>query len=505
MAVIGSIRRRSGLLIIIIGLAMLAFIMGDIFGSGGGGFLSQDPVTAGEIDGEPVSLQDLEKRTAYWSTLYGTYYRNPISQEQARQIAWDDIQYDRVLKEQFNEVGLALPLEEYDDIRFGEGVLDEFKTSQNFKGEDGNFDPSLVRATYENLMNSNVEVWNSEKYRLTRKQMTNKYNELISKAIIANSLEAENSYMDKNSAVDIQYVLKRYSAIPDSTVSVSDSDIRAYFSEHKDEARYQQTAGRDMELVSFLVEPSEEDIADIEQDVQQYIQEFKDAPNDSVFTVVNSDTKRYTAIAYTRAELDSTTAEMIFSAEKGDVVGPVEDGDVIKLIKILGDEAKEEATVRHILIKSDPSNDEEMKNRADSILRAIKRGADFEDMVTEFSDDPGSVNNGGKYEWFPRGQMVKEFEDFSFDESVGSLGVVKTSFGYHIIEVLDRRSEPQKEVAEFIKNIRPSSDTFDQVYEDASAFALDVKDVDSFRSLAQERGYEVKTAAGIRPSARSVS
>jgi peptidyl-prolyl cis-trans isomerase D len=505
MAVIGSIRRRSGLLIIIIGLAMLAFILGDIFGSGGGGFFSREEASAGEIGGQPLSIQDLERKTAEWSNLYGTHYRNPISQEQARQIAWDDIQYNRVLKPEMEKVGISMPFEEYDDIRFGEGVLDEFKSSQNFKGEDGNFDPSLVRATYENLMNTNEVIWNSEKYRLARKQMTNKYNRLISKAVVANSLDAADSYQAKNSTVDLQYVYKPYTSIADSTVTVTDSDLRAYFNAHKDEERYKQVAGRDMELVSFEVEPSAEDIKFIREEVAQFAGEFENATNDSVFCIVNSDVKRYSKMSYTRADMDSVQANEVFAASIGDVVGPYDDGNTIKLFKVIGNDQKEEASVRHILIKSDANNDDAMKAKADSILRAIKRGADFEEMVTEFSDDPGSVSNGGKYEWFPRGQMVKEFEDFSFDKSVGSLGVVKTNFGYHIIEVLDQRSEPQRTVAEFIKNIVPSSETFDLVYEDASAFALDVKNVDTFRELAKEKGYNVKQAAGIRANARSIS
>ncbi|NND95391.1 MAG: hypothetical protein HKN45_11035 [Flavobacteriales bacterium] len=504
MAVIGSIRRRSGLLIIIIGLAMLAFILGDIFGNGG--LMGGRPETnVGTINGEALTAQELEKRTQYWSNLYSVHYRNPISAEQARQIAWDDIMYRNVLQPEMDKVGLMMPAEEFDDIRFGEGVLDEFKSSQNFKDEAGNFDPSLVSATYEQLANNNMDVWNSEQYRLNRKQLTNKYNRLLSKSIIATDLEAKDSYTAKNSSLDIQYVLKRYSAIPDSTVSVTESDLRSYFNEHKGDAKYQQTAGRDIELISFEVDPSEEDIKFLSEDIKTFTEEFKNATNDSVFSIVNSDSKSYSVFSYTAADLDSTQAEEVFAAQIGDVVGPYEDPSTIKLLKVIGDDEKEEATVRHILIKSDASNDEEMKTRADSVLRAIKRGADFEALVTKYSDDPGSVQNGGKYEWFPKGQMVPEFENFSFDEPIGAKGVVKTNFGYHIIEVLDRRSEPQRKVAEFIKNIEPSSDTFDQKYNEASDFALDIKDIETFRALADEKGYEVKRAAGLRPSARSVS
>lgn len=503
MAVIGKIRRRSGLLIIIIGLAMLAFILGDIFGNGG--LMGQQSVSkVGKIAGADIDALELEKSTAYWSEIRTKYYGG-ISSDQARSIAWDDILYKKVLLADMKSNGFAFTAEEFDDLRFGDGVLPEFSGNDAFKGEDGTFDPGLVSERYKYFKEQLPDLWGAERYRIERTRMTDKFNNLLSKSMIANSLDSKQSYASKNSSMDISYVLKRFSSIADSTVTVSEADLRSYFNAHSSDSKYMQNAGRDMELVSFNVEPTADDIELIRRDVLEYQSEFADTNNDSIFCVLKSDVKRYAISSFTRADMDSLRADDVFGADDNAVVGPYLDGKVFKLYKVVGDDAKDEATVRHILIKSDETNDAEMSARADSILRAVKRGADFEALVEKYTDDPGSKSTGGKYEWFPKGQMVPEFENFAFDEPIKAKGVVKTNYGYHVIENLERRSEPQKQVVEFVKNIEPSKATFDVAYDKASAFSLDNKDLDAFRSAATDGSLAIKNAAGISPGARSVS
>ncbi len=503
MAVIGKIRRRSGLLIIIIGLAMLAFILGDIFGNGG--LMGQNQVSkVGEIAGAEIDALELEKSTAYWSEIRTKYYGG-ITNEQARSIAWDDLLYNKVLLADMESNGFAFTAEEYDDLRFGEGALPEFTGNEAFKGEDGTFDPGLVAERYKYFKEQLPDLWGAELYRVKRTRLTDKFNNLVSKTLIANSLEAGDSYAAKNSSMDISYVLKRYSAIADSSITISDSDLQGFFNAHKSDSKYKQTAGRDIELVSFDVIPTQEDIDMIREEVLEYKEDFAGAGNDSIFCVLKSDVKRYAVSSFTRADMDSVQANEVFAAADNAVVGPYEDGTVFRLYKVIGDDSKDEATVRHILIKSDPINDAEMSARADSILRAVKRGADFEALVEKYTDDPGSKATGGKYEWFPKGQMVPEFENFAFDEPLKAKGVVKTSYGYHIMENLERRSEPQKNVVEFVKNIEPSKATFDMAYDKASAFSIDNSNLEAFRTASDEAGMTIKNAASISAGARSVS
>ena len=501
MAIIGKIRNQSWLLLVIIGLGILLFILDPsalqtLFGG-------QQVPKVGMVGDVEVNAQELEQRTQYWADMYATGYNQQISAEQARNIAWQDMVKQQVLMKDIDAVGLRFSDEEFDDLRFGEGAIGEFK--DNFKGENGQFDPERVKFSYSNLYKNNRPVWEAEYRRLKENRLTEKYNTLLRKSLFANSLEAKDAFEAKNSSVSFSYVMKSFSEIPDSTITVSDSELNSYFSAHKNDVKYKQKAGRDMDVLVFPVMPTAEDIANLKGEANSLVEQFKNAKNDSTFVIQNSDTRQYVLNSYTKADLDSSMANAVFNAAIGDVVGPIEQADAFKLYKVKGTDSKDEATVRHILIKSDPSNETVKKAKADSILAAIKKGAKFEDMVEKFTEDPGSKATGGKYEWFPKGQMVAEFEDFSFNEPKGKMGVVKTSYGYHIMENMDRRSEPMRQVLELSKTIEPSTATFDAVYETANAYLIDHNDPEELRAAATAEGLTLTPAKNVAAGTASVA
>lgn len=501
MAIIGKIRNQSWLLLTIIGLGILLFILDPsalqtLFGG-------QQAPKVGKLGDVEVDAQELEKRTQYWIDIYASGYNQRITAEQARNIAWQDLVKQEVLLKDISTVGLRFAEEEFDDMRFGEGVIGEF--TNNFKDENGNFDPERVKQSYSFLYNQNRPIWEAEYKRLKESRLTEKYNTLLSKTLYANSLEAKDAYVNKNSSVSFRYVSKTFSEIPDSTVTVSDSDLSTYFNAHKNEVRYTQKAGRDLDLLVFPVKATDEDVQAIKGEASKILSDFSSATNDSLYVVQNSDNRSYAKNGYTRADMDSTVAEAVFTANIDEAVGPFRSGEAFILYKVVGDDAKAEATVRHLLLTSNASNDAEVKQRADSMLNAIKRGADFEKLVERFTEDPGSKSTGGKYEWFPKGQMVPEFEDFSFNKPIGTRGVVKTNYGYHVMENLDRRSEPMRQVVELRKDIVPSTSTYDAAYEAANAFLIDHSDAASFKAGAEEAGLEIKSAKGVAAGSASIA
>ena len=229
MAIIGKIRNQSWLLLVFIGLGILLFILDPsalqtLFGG-------QQAPKVGKLGDVEVNAQELERRTQYWTDMYASGYNQRITAEQARNIAWQDLVKQEVLMKDISTVGLRFAEEEFDDMRFGEGVIGEF--TNNFKDESGNFDPERVKQSYSFLYNQNRPVWEAEYKRLKENRLTEKYNTLLSKTLYANSLEAKDAYANKNSSVSFRYVSKMFSEIPDTTVTVSDSDLSAYFNAHK--------------------------------------------------------------------------------------------------------------------------------------------------------------------------------------------------------------------------------------------------------------------------------
>jgi peptidyl-prolyl cis-trans isomerase D len=170
----------------------------------------------------------------------------------------------------------------------------------------------------------------------------------------------------------------------------------------------------------------------------------------------------------------------------------------------------EAAKCRHILLSAKNAKDEaemaELGERADSLKRVLQNGGDFDDLVQRFSGDPGSKATGGVYDFFPKGRMVKPFEDFCFDKPVGALGWVETTYGVHLIEVLDRRSEIEEASVTFItKPLAASALTARDAYAMASEFAINATDKESLMSAAEEAGYATSEANSIAPSARAIA
>jgi parvulin-like peptidyl-prolyl isomerase len=300
-------------------------------------------------------------------------------------------------------------------------------------------------------------------------------------------------------------VYKRYSTIPDSAVVVSEQDIKSYYHEHKKEKKYKQKESRDVSFITFNVVASENDKAFIKKDLDLLIRDFEASEDDSAFVADNADNKTgYNQVYKSGTITDLTIDSLITNASIGDVVGPYEDRNSYKITKVTGEKFEEQARVRHILIKTTGINDDQIKLRADSIKNVIRRKRNFEEMVTGFSEDVASIKDGGVYEWFPQGRMVTEFNDAVFDGSKGDLVVVKTTYGYHIIEILGQREERQPIIATVDHKIVPSPDTFNEIYSEATDFSINNSDKASFVESAKALDISVIKADKVLKGAKSV-
>ena len=198
--------------------------------------------------------------------------------------------------------------------------------------------------------------------------------------------------------------------------------------------------------------------------------------------------------------------DAIIAAGLGNVYGPYVDSKNYTIAKLIGiKQWPDSASVRHILISTAAQNgqqvrdDSSAKRLVDSIKFAINSGASFESMVQQYSDDAGSKANGGKYDMFGQGQMVGPFNDFSFDNTVGTKGIVKTDFGYHYIEVLKQTPRsPAYKIAYLSKVILPSNETVAAVSASAAAFAASAKDLKSFNEQAVKLNKQAYPATGIK-------
>lgn len=505
MAAIGKIREQSTLLLIIIGGAMVAFVLGDLFSNRG---RAPEDQYVGEVFGEDINLVEYEQRVEEQKQSMASIGQ-PLSSAQTQQIrnqVWNDMVQEKIMYTEMNKLGMRLSQDEFDDIRFGENIRSDFKTNQNFQNpQTGQFDPRQVQNYFSMMQQQYPLYYESQVNRIVNERLYEKYNNMVKEGQYVNTLEAKDEYYRQKQTVNFSYVSKEFASVTDSTVDITESDLRAYYDKHDDEDRFDREAMVTIDYVVFDVDPTAEDESEIKLDLAELIPDFENARNDSTFIMKYSSSKNPATVDLD-AGADEDLQTMIDNASEGDVIGPYKtDGSSFAIAKIISKGEKEQASARHILLSKQNEPDMEVLNeRADSIVKAIKSGADFVEMVNKFSDDPGSIDNGGKYDWFGRERMVEPFSDAAFDEPIGSLNVVETDYGVHIVEPLDRRTVNVVEAKVVTEEIEPSSNTFGNVYEEANVFSLEAENNEDFYELADEKGLEVKNATDLTAQTRNI-
>lgn len=505
MAVIGKIRERSGLLLVIIGGALAAFILTDLFSGRGGG--AQDHVL-GVVGGEEIGLREFERRVGDELDSYRNDFGQQVNQQMTDQVrgsVWNEMVRERVLMERVEDAGFSLTKEEYDDIRFGNNILPDFR-NQNFQGPDGQPDRAVLQQYFQNVQ-LNAPVYHEiQKRRITQNRLYTKYNNLVKKSVFVNSAQARDEYNARNTRATFSFVAKRYDSVADSLYTASEQEVRRYYDEHKNNPKHKQKASRSFGYVIMPVKASDMDRQQAREQLEGLRAEFESTSNDSLFVVANSENRSYTMVPYEAGTADAMNDSLIVNAEVGTVVGPFMQGEQWKLVKVKELADVPEARVRHILLSTQQGKtEEEQKDRADSLLTVVKRDrSKFEELVTKFSDDPGSTGNGGVYEWFDKKRMVPEFTDASFNEKVGAITIAKTDYGFHIVEVLGQRTRQERRVVSLERNMLPTPSTFKEVYKEANDLSLRNTTAEALKAAAEEAGLQYQEMDDLRGDTRFI-
>lgn len=510
MAVIGKIRERGTLLGIIVGGALALFVVGDFIGNRSG---ARD-YNVGSIAGNEISMQQFSSMVDQQLDLYrqnGTTVDNQL-QEQVRNGVWNDLLRQYTLGEQAEKAGFGntISREEYDDIRFGNNILPDFRNNDAFKDPaTGQVSKERLQQYFKYVQENNLALLDMQRKTFVPQRIQAKYNDLLKKSCFVNSAQLRDDWAAKNTKAEFQFVAQRMDAQADSLFPVGETELRRYYDAHKNDRKYRQQASRSFAYVRFTAVPSQEDIDNAREDMLGLKADFEAATTraaDSALVASASDSRSAVPTAYQEGTADHLNDSLITHAEVGTVVGPFREGNSWKIVKVVELADVEEARVRHILLTSSGSGaeDAKVKARADSILNVVKRDrSKFESLVQKFSDDPGSKNTGGVYEWFDRQRMVPEFTKASFDEKVGAITEVKTTYGYHIVEVLGQRTRKERRVLTIDRKIAPVQ-AMKVMWKTANEFSLNHPDSASFRKAAEDSGYVYTPVEDMRPEQRYV-
>jgi peptidyl-prolyl cis-trans isomerase D len=510
MSIIQQIREKAAWLVFgVIGLSLIGFLLMDAFvGGSGQGMFSGNSTVVGSVNGEKVNYLDFERKRRQVEEQYKAsgYPVNEMMQQNIQDQVWNQYIEDNVLQEEYNTLGLEVSAKELNDMLFGNNPPQELK-QQFTNQETGAYDANAARSAIDNLrkQKDNPSAMQFEEAylpSLVNNRLKEKYSSLLANTAYVPKWMLEKINSDNNSIASISYVNVAYASIADSTIRVSDDDINAYITKNKDD--YKQPLSRSISYVSFNAAPSSSDSLALHNQMLQLRDELRTTQDVAAFLVRNGSEVPFFEGYVLKSKLQVPNADSITALADGEVFGPYIDGQnevIAKMIdrKTLPDSVK----VRHILINTQNGlPDSTGKARIDSIASAIKGGADFSMLSMQYSDDPGSKTKGGEYEFGSQQftSLAKEFAEASFYGRAGDKKVIKTTFGYHYIEVLSQRNfEPAFRIAYLSKPITASQETLNSASGMANQFAGESRTAKDFDANISKNKYNKLLANEVKP------
>lgn len=502
MATLQNIRNRAGLLVaIIIGLALVAFILGDMLQTGST-LMRPSQLEVAEINGESVQYPDYQKKIEELSEVYkmntGTSQLDESSWQQVREQVWQTILRELVMTDVYNEVGVDVSADELFDLIQGANphrIVQQIFRNPNTGVFDKDFALSFLKSLQTNATPAQKAYWLYIENQIKSERIQEKYSNLLGKGIYVTKAEATKSLADKNKSVSFQYIPLNYSTISDSAVSVSDKDLKAYYSAHQDE--YKQEKTRRIEYITYEVKASEADDADAKKWVGDLKADFANAQDNAQFVNVNSDT-RFEGIFMKPSQLTADLADFAFNGTEGEIYGPYKEFESYKLAKIDAFKMLPDSVMAsHILITPDGfASPEKAKQFADSLQNLIEKGADFAALARQYSKDPGSAAKGGDLGWFGRNMMVKQFEEAAFNGDLNKVTQAYTQFGIHLVKPTKKGKESKHvRLAIVERKVTPSTQTYQNFYTQASKFASENQDYEAFKKAIAEQQLNKKIAS----------
>jgi len=512
MALIGTIRKKGGWLIaIVIGIALLSFILGDLLGPGGGQNTGTREIA--EIGGERISARSfavkVEERVEEIKAQRQQTSLDVATIDMIREQIWLETLNDYILGEEYVNIGLSVHPEESYYLATGPDphqiVRQLFSNPQT-----GQFNSQDVIKYFKDWDNDPTGArkaqWLPYEKTIIRDRLSQKYFNLIKKGLYITEKESMLNYEFVNGSAKFRYVLINYNSIPDSTIEVSESELKNYYNAHRKE--HEQEESRDIKYVTFEVLPTAEDSSDIMDwvmGVKKDLATLEGVEDVATYVNMNSAT-RYVDKYYKAGELNSRIDSIMFSLDSSHVEGPyIEYGSHVLARWIESDERPDSVQARHILIPTSPTGDSAHIKKADSIMNVIKGGADFALLARVFSKDENNASNGGDIGWFVEGTMLKPLNDTCFSSEVGDIKLVVTQAGAHVVEITDMTEDIKKVKVGLIDHlIKPSKKTFGRVYGVVNRFAGRSRTLESLVANANEAGLVVREATELRKSDKQI-
>jgi len=513
MAVLEKIRQRTTVLIIIIGLALFAFVISGVFTSSGASGLASGSAI-GTVNGEEISIDGFRQKLETAAQRSGA----DVTTVQLVNQVWNSELRTTLLNEQIENLGISVE---------GDQIMDFIKNNPTysqqpeFQNANGIFSESLFVAAVADWKANNpyrYSLWLQDEVTIMQSAKEQIYFNLIKGGIGMTLAEGKFDYKLANDLVDISYVRMPFSAVPDTTITVSASEIESYIS--KNPALFKQEPARDIRLVYFEEKASQEDEESIKASVVSLLSDseefneqtgttelvagFLNTTDLAAFLERHSD-EAYDTIYRAKNEITSAFKDSIVSLNAGDTYGPYKENEAFKVSKLVSRKSNGAVKASHILIgfvgaeRVNPSvtrTKDEARIKATQLLAQAKNSNTvFAELARDNSDGP-TASRGGDLGFFQEGEMTSKFNDFVFSNSTNAIGLVETEFGFHVIKIDDKQDIFQ--IATLSRDIAPSEQSINTVFTQATKFEMDVTNTPKeYISIAKEGNFDVRTVSKL--------
>ena len=527
MSVLEKIRSKTGLLVGIIGLALVIFILESLLGSGSALFANSDSLV-GEIAGDKIDYNTFNAKVE--QQIMQIQQSNPQAQindqmrEQIVNQVWQEMINERVNKKQYKKLGIDVSADELYDLMLvhpHQYVIQQVsdpntgKIIEGFARPDGSLDVVKLGQWVGQMNADQAKFWKQLETSIAELRAAEKYNALVKKGMYVTTAEAKDAFIGQTKQVNTSFVMKRYASVSDSAVKVSEEEINNYYNKHKADYKVGQST-RKIEYVAFDVLPSNKDYEVLQKEAVEVADIFKTktAKEDSSYIAQETEGGQVMISSYNKKNMIIADSS-VYTAPKGTVFGPYTEGTYLKIYKLTDSKSvADSAKVRHILIglqsqkTQTQRTPEGAKRIADSLTVLLKeKKVNFDTLVKTMSDDLGSIDKGGDYGWFDENKgFVEPFKNAGLMGTVGNITVVPTQYGFHIIEVLgvSKTRHNSYTVAQITKLIAPGSSTREEYYKAATAFAGKNTNTEAFNKAVDTEKLNKRIADDIKESDKNL-
>jgi peptidyl-prolyl cis-trans isomerase D len=498
MSIIQQIRDKAAVLLTsLIALSLIGFLVQDAFVGRSSGLFSDQPSSVGSVNGKEIDVMEFNNKVNAAEQSYRSQgmESNEMMTQNIVESIWNGYVMEELIQSAASKAGLSLTSKELGALLFSESAPQEFR--QLFTDPNtGMFDLQAAKTWFTNLKKNK----RADEIKMVTDQLLNplsmrllndKYNSLFVQGAYAPKWMLEKQNNDNSLISSIAYVGLPYAMISDSLkeLKVTDAEIDAYVKDHKDD--FKQEKVRSVSYVVFDANPNVEDSTNVRSQLDLLREEFFTTADAKAFVTRNNTANTFFDGYVLKSRLQMSAKDDIIAMPVGSVIGPYIDGNTYTMAKKLDVRSLPDTVkCRHILIGiADPRtgqlrrDDSTARRKADSIFSAIKSGADFGMMATQFSEDEGSKMNNGEYTFSSVDitNLAKEFGDFILYKPTGAREIVKTAFGYHIIEVMSQKNFQESfKMAYLAKKILASPETDNAASSAATQFAGTSRDVKAF-------------------------